>query len=41
VIRDTHMPYKGYPDTFLELTKVIQKIEIVIETHHRLQAYKS
>ena len=36
-----HIQYKGYPGTFLELPKVMQKIEIIIETHHRLKAYNS
>ena len=35
-----HIQYKGYPGTFLELPKVIQQMENMIETHQRIKGYR-
>ncbi|TAE60882.1 MAG: hypothetical protein EAZ87_04135 [Nostocales cyanobacterium] len=35
-----HIQYKGYPGTFLELPKVMEKMEIFIETHQRIKGYR-
>jgi tetratricopeptide (TPR) repeat protein len=35
-----HIHYKGYPGTFLELPKVMKKMEIFVETHQRIKGYR-
>ncbi|MDY6899439.1 MAG: NC domain-containing protein [Cyanobacteriota bacterium] len=34
-----HIIYEGYPRTFLQLTKLMEKIEFIIETHRRIIGY--
>lgn len=36
-----HIEYKGFPGTYVELLKVMEKIEVMIETHCRVQAYQA
>jgi hypothetical protein len=35
-----HIEWKGFPGTFKELSKVMEKIEELIETHRRIQTYQ-
>jgi tetratricopeptide (TPR) repeat protein len=35
-----YIDYKGMPGTFRELSKVMEKIEALIESYHRIQAYQ-